>query len=416
MDKSKQQGFSNCSSLNKEQSRLALTLLKREFETKFHLLLTDEVFLEIFQQAFEENKPRSFHYIGTIRGYSRPTHTTESLRKSGYSIAMCFPYPSSYYNRMSTIRRFFDEPQVIEHARYKRLVVHTPHAGRMLPFNLLNNNLLTCQCGEHNEHIIIEKSTLLIDHFTDELFAADPVKIGTYFPNSVSNNYDLYQSDRIVQVSSAICRVLCDVERLENDPLEEKGLGIAYDLKKILGDNPHSVNKKLSKYYYDIHQAKLKGAMEQTYIFPSDDCPRQERGNFGNKPHRTYRFPYYEETKNMPLLLDCHSFSERDNLLCPEAHKYKDIDICIGYNLDRTQPDDNTLHFVADFFRQKGYNVEYNVPFSNSKTVDTDTPYHSLMIEVNKHCYMNEDTLEKTEGFDKLHSELQELYKLLLNY
>ena len=117
----------------------------------------------------------------------------------------------------------------------------------------------------------------------------------------------------------------------------------------------------------------------------------------------------------MPLLLDCHSFSERDNLLSPEAHKYKSIDICLGYNQDRTQPDDNTLHFVADFFRQKGYNVEYNVPFSNSKTVDTDKPYHSLMIEVNKHCYMNEDTLEKTEGFEKLHKELQELYKLLLN-
>ena len=36
------------------------------------------------------------------------------------------------------------------------------------------------------------------------------------------------------------------------------------------------------------------------------------------------------------------------------------------------------------------------------------------MIEVNKHCYMNEDTLEITDGYYKLHAELQELYKNLL--
>lgn len=410
MDKSKEQGFSNCSALNEEQSRLALTLLKREFEAKFHLLLSDKVFLEIFQQSFEENKPKYFPRLYTISGVSRPTHTTESLRKCGYSIAMCFPYMSSYYNRMSTIRRFFDEPQVIEHARYRRLIIHTPHAGKMFPKDLLCHYYYS-SLGKD----VLEKCTLLIDHYTDELYAADP-KAWKEDGEIVFKPYDVFQSKRLVQVSSQICRVLCDVERLENDPLEEKGLGIAYDLTRILRDNSYSVNKALSMYYYDLHQAELKGALEQTYLFPLDNRVRQEGGNCANHPYQSYRFPYYEETKNMPLLLDCHSFSERDNLLSPEAHKYKAIDICIGYNQDRTQPDDNTLHFVADFFRQKGYNVEYNVPFSNSKTVDTDKPYHSLMIEVNKHCYMNEDTLEKTEGFEKLHKELQELYRLLLNW
>lgn len=53
---------------------------------------------------------------------------------------------------------------------------------------------------------------------------------------------------------------------------------------------------------------------------------------------------------------------------------------------------------------------------TNSKTVQTNIPYHSLMIEVNKHCYMNEDTLSITPGYYKLHSELQELYNLLLNH
>ena len=36
------------------------------------------------------------------------------------------------------------------------------------------------------------------------------------------------------------------------------------------------------------------------------------------------------------------------------------------------------------------------------------------MINVNKHCYMNEETLAITDGYYKFHSEMQELYKLML--
>ena len=42
-------------------------------------------------------------------------------------------------------------------------------------------------------------------------------------------------------------------------------------------------------------------------------------------------------------------------------------------------------------------------------------PYHSLMIEVNKRCYMNEQTLEKTEGFARLRYEIEGLYSHILN-
>ena len=35
--------------------------------------------------------------------------------------------------------------------------------------------------------------------------------------------------------------------------------------------------------------------------------------------------------------------------------------------------------------------------------------YHSLMIEVNKRCYMNEETLEKTSNFTNLHNQSQRL-------
>ena len=40
--------------------------------------------------------------------------------------------------------------------------------------------------------------------------------------------------------------------------------------------------------------------------------------------------------------------------------------------------------------------------------------YHSVMIEVNKRLYMDELTMEKTEGFYKLRQEIRALYDLLI--
>jgi N-formylglutamate amidohydrolase len=41
--------------------------------------------------------------------------------------------------------------------------------------------------------------------------------------------------------------------------------------------------------------------------------------------------------------------------------------------------------------------------------------YNSVMIEVNKRLYMNEQTLEKTYGFDRLKADIQSLYGKLLH-
>lgn len=55
-----------------------------------------------------------------------------------------------------------------------------------------------------------------------------------------------------------------------------------------------------------------------------------------------------------------------------------------------------------------------NEPFSNSKTFNTPASYESVMIEVNKRLYMDEETLEKTEGFQVLHRQILDLYKKVL--
>ena len=235
---------------------------------------------------------------------------------------------------------------------YSSIVLHVPHNGTVFPPAMK-------EWYEDHGINLLECARWLTDHYTADLFRSEePRTRAVVFP---------------------ISRIICDVERLLNDPLEERGLGITYDLSLVTGlKNAPRPQKESMMRLYSIHHNLLKSVMEKQ-----------------SEP---------------TLLLDCHSFSEHDNVLCPNAHEFKDIDICLGFNEDETKPSDGTLRFVADFFQERGYRVAFNKPFSNSMTVDTDHQYHSLMIEVNKHCYMNEDTLEITDGYYKLHKELQELY------
>ena len=257
--------------------------------------------------------------------------------------------------------------------RYSSLVIHTPHAGTMRPI---------WYASRPESHYFLNLYAwplfrVLTDFATDRLFAAD-MSLAAGTRDGQTYCYEHY----ITHVSFPISRLFCDVERLKDDPLNKKGLGIRYDLFNLSGRHniPSCFTNEQIMSLYNMHHLILTQAITSG-----------------------------------SLLLDCHSFSEQDNVLCPNAHEYKDVDICLGFNEDSTKPSQETIDKVTDFFRQRSYRVAFNSPFSNSMTVHTNKSYHSLMIEVNKHCYMNEDTLEITAGYYKLHAELQQLYQLLLN-
>lgn len=118
-------------------------------------------------------------------------------------------------------------------------------------------------------------------------------------------------------------------------------------------------------------------------------------------------FAMGEET----LLIDCHSFSSMPTLLNESP---SDIDICIGYNDDETRPNKVTIGNIIQHFKAKGYKVGVNEPLSNSKTFSVPVKYHSVMLEVNKRLYMNDQTHEKTEGFKQLKLDIEAMYDLLL--
>ena len=177
--------------------------------------------------------------------------------------------------------------------------------------------------------------------------------------------------DRVKHIMAEYSRYVVDVERLLNDPLAEEGKGIIYT--KYDGQHRY-VNKeertKLMAYYYD-YQDRLKSMLSEH-----------------------------------SLLIGCHSFPS----------DMSDVDICIGYNEDWSKPTDFVIDLVVESFKQQGYKVGINTPYSNAIAPETGYTYNSIMIELNKRVYLNEQTLDFNDNAPKLREQLASLYSLLLRY
>ena len=241
-----------------------------------------------------------------------------------------------------------------DNRHYNNIILHIPHSSTAFPN------------GKNGFDNLDKEERLLIDYYTDELFVP------------------MEETNSICNMVFPYCRLYCDVERLINDPLEKDGLGISYSRwvprKDGYGESLHSYSGRSEAFalYADFHSEVSKKIVGMS---------------------------------GRILLIDCHSFSALPNLLNSNP---PDVDICIGYNDDDTCPDKVVIGNIAQYFKTLGYKVGINEPFSNSKTFSVPVNYHSVMIEVNKRLYMNEQTLEKTEGFEKLKNEIQTLYSVLL--
>ena len=234
--------------------------------------------------------------------------------------------------------------------RYWSLVLHVPHSSTAFPDDC-----------EYDFSDLDYEERLLIDYYTDELFIPK-------------------ESDsRIDTILFPFCRLYCDVERIIDDPLEETGFGISYQREIPMGRGGIRYRYFSTAYHvWDKYlEHHLKAAMK--ILRPVS-----------------------------PLVIDCHSFSARPNLLDKEPPK--DIDICIGFNEDITKPDKVVIGNICKHFSDCGYIIGINKPFSNSKTFPLPAnSYHSVMIEVNKRLYMDEISLKKTSGFEKLQHDIQSL-------
>ncbi|QEC79708.1 N-formylglutamate amidohydrolase [Mucilaginibacter ginsenosidivorax] len=242
----------------------------------------------------------------------------------------------------------------------KKTILHIPHSSTEIPD-------LTGYLVSNNE---LEKEKLLLtDWYTDDLFS---------LPDSV-------------RVIANFSRVFCDVERFANDEDEVMagvGMGVTYtatDDGNRLREVSSELKAKILRDYYNPHHLKLNAAVAEEL-----------------------------STSGEALIIDCHSFSnepfKRDiNQDTPRP------DFCIG--IDDYHTPRRLYKLAAIGLKMLGYNVKLNTPYSGSivptKFYRKNKRVLSIMIEVNRDLYLIPGTNLKSEGYDKLKSNIQGLLKFI---
>ena len=166
-----------------------------------------------------------------------------------------------------------------------------------------------------------------------------------------------------------LSRFACDAERLLNDPMEAQGEGILYTSKDGFTRTLDLDERQrlMAEYHAYINALKADIHSPQT------------------------------------LLIDCHSFPSF----------LSDVDICIGFNDDESC-DEHLVALVEDHFSRLGYRVGINTPYSNALYPDKGFAYTSIMIELNKRIYLNEQTTQLLPSAYKVGNALNSLYTKLL--
>ena len=177
---------------------------------------------------------------------------------------------------------------------------------------------------------------------------------------------------RVRAVVGRVNRFDCDLERLEDDPLEGVGHGRLYT-------RSHSGAER---------------------VVPSDLAARWLRA------WRRYRERIVAAGANAerPFLLDCHSFPAD---LAPE------VDICLGWNEDASRPADDVLTAARSAFDADGLRVAFNKPYGNAILPD-GWRGPSMLVELNKATYLDDRTLGLLPGARRVIDALRRLYGVLL--
>lgn len=210
---------------------------------------------------------------------------------------------------------------------FNHIVAWIPHTGTFLPNVDKSQKFAPLR----------ENALLLADEQVDKLYP--------FLSNKIMSDYS---------------RFVVDLERYLDDSQEEmaqRGMGYLYNRlidgtlfnRAVFGGNAYYTQ------YYKHKHLQLKQAIE----------------NIGDGA----------------VLLDLHSFNPFP-LACDIDTRPGRPDICLGFNTGLTKPDDALLHRLKNTFEERGLKVAVNTPFSGAMTADTHIKYKSLMIEINKKCYL----------------------------
>ena len=237
-------------------------------------------------------------------------------------------------------------------------ILHIPHAGVSIPKQYRDDYLL-------DEAELRDNVYQYADYKTDEISICMTAKLKF---NRVVNPYS---------------RLFMDPERFFDDkqePMQVKhGLGWFYE-NAILEKKPLRTTKNkasVAPYYHDHHD-RLEYVVEHK-LKHFDTC----------------------------TIIDCHSFSnERYWFHDPELEL---PDICIGF--DEFHKDEALIDAINEVFKE--YEVSINTPYAGSmvptKYYMKDARVKSVMIEVNKKLYLEEDNTTFFGKYGEVFSKLCEI-------
>ena len=239
------------------------------------------------------------------------------------------------------------------------IILHIPHASKHIPDKYLKYFTLS----KKDLQFELLKMT---DHFTDELFDV--------------------LGDNIHQLKFPVSRLLVDVERFEKDELElmsKIGMGCVYEKTndgkslKLVKDIKHELINKFYKTHHENFTKIVDAELKQN---------------------------------NKVLIIDCHSFPKH-----PLPYELnQDIDrpeICIG--TDNFHTSEKLKESFGQLFEDLNFTVKYNEPFKGSivplKFYNKEIRVQSIMIEVRRDLYMNEQSRKKNYNFVKIKSILEKI-------
>ena len=178
----------------------------------------------------------------------------------------------------------------------------------------------------------------------------------------------LFDHPDATKVTFPISRLICDVERFEDDSMEEmasKGMGVCYATNSF-GEPLRVLEKgereEIIEHYYRPHHDALTKAVRVEL-----------------------------EENEEALIVDCHSFSD-----IPLPHENSQEtprpDICIG--IDSFHTSEVLLDKTKLYFESCGYSVNVNDPFAGTlipmEFYQKDERVQGIMIEVNRGLYRDD--------------------------
>ena len=246
------------------------------------------------------------------------------------------------------------------------MILHIPHSRKEIPDEFLKYFLLS---PEDLKHELLK----MTDHFTDELFQT--------------------LSGEDIRLVFPVSRLLVDPERFVEDrdePMSERGMGCVYE-KTHDGrplKNSQDIRRILIDRYYIPHHERLLTLVNQSM---------KRSGN--------------------ALIIDCHSFPK-----LPLPYEIDQTEnrpeICIG--IDEFHTPSELIEQIVSQFSKEGFTVEINRPFSGSivpvEHYQSSRNVHSVMIEVRRDLYMDEETGMKTTQFDETKRKIIQVLDDLRNF